>query len=154
VIVIIRHGEKPENGDNLSCKGLNRALQLPAVIKNKFGVPNFIYVPGLKMNEKTTRARMFETAMPLAVKFNLGINSKFQEEDSVGVVKDILQKQGVVLVIWEHKAISGIMHQLGVQNAPEWQSNDYNTILEVIFKNGQPILTRDSEDLNPSDNCP
>jgi len=25
-IVIIRHGEKPDNGDNLNCQGLNRAM--------------------------------------------------------------------------------------------------------------------------------
>ena len=35
-VVIIRHGEKPadksEGGDNLSCQGQNRALQLPAVL--------------------------------------------------------------------------------------------------------------------------
>jgi hypothetical protein len=44
-IIIIRHGEKPDKGDNLSCKGLNRALQLPDVIYKKFGVPERIYTP-------------------------------------------------------------------------------------------------------------
>ena len=35
-VVIIRHGEKPEEGDNLSCAGLNRALALPAVLARVF----------------------------------------------------------------------------------------------------------------------
>ena len=38
-VVIIRHGEKPadkaDGGDNLSCQGQNRALQLPAVLIKK-----------------------------------------------------------------------------------------------------------------------
>src|SRR5579863_10187493 len=67
-IVFIRHGEKPEKGSNLTCKGLNRSLQLPAVITKKFGVPDFIYVPSMKQSEKTTHARMFETVVPLAAK--------------------------------------------------------------------------------------
>ena len=44
-VVIIRHGEKPtekpsdksDGGDNLSCQGQNRALQLPAVLIKKIG---------------------------------------------------------------------------------------------------------------------
>ena len=85
-IVFIRHAEKPEKGSNLSCRGLNRSYQLPAVIKSKFGVPDHIYVPSMKMGEKTSHARMFETAIPLAVKYNLAINSKYDEKDSAGVI--------------------------------------------------------------------
>ena len=35
-VVIIRHGEKPEKpatGDNLTCQGENRVLQIPEVLK-------------------------------------------------------------------------------------------------------------------------
>jgi hypothetical protein len=40
-VVIIRHGEKPETGDNLSCQGENRALQLPAVLYKKYNIGLF-----------------------------------------------------------------------------------------------------------------
>ena len=33
-IVIIRHGEKPTEGDNLSAQGLERALALPDVLNS------------------------------------------------------------------------------------------------------------------------
>ncbi|HTB06229.1 MAG TPA: histidine phosphatase family protein [Bacteroidia bacterium] len=152
-IVIIRHGEKPEKGNNLSCKGLNRALMLPEVIHTKFGVPNFMYVPSLKMSDKTSSARMFETVVPLAVKYNLDITSKFEKSDSAGVVNDILQKQGTVLLVWEHKAITGILHSLGIANAPKWADDDYNTIYIITFVNDKPVLAKDTEGLNPSDSC-
>src|ERR1700733_6982451 len=73
-IVFIRHGEKPEKGSNLTCKGLNRSLQLPALINKKFGVPDFVYVPTLKAGEKTGHSRMFETVVPLCSKYNINID--------------------------------------------------------------------------------
>jgi hypothetical protein len=48
-VVIIRHGEKPESGDNLSCQRENRALQLPSVLYQKFSKPDYIYVPSLEI---------------------------------------------------------------------------------------------------------
>jgi len=153
-VIFIRHGEKPEKGNNLTCKGLNRSLLLPALIQSKFGIPDFVYAPSLKMTEKTTHARMFETVVPLAVKYNLDINSKFEETDSTGIANDILQKKGTVLVVWEHKAISSILHSLGIPGAPVWNGTDYDTILIVTFVNGKATLTKDTEGLNPSDNCP
>jgi hypothetical protein len=45
-IVVIRHGEKPGSHPmgQLSCKGLNRALALPAVLA-RFGKPMAIFAP-------------------------------------------------------------------------------------------------------------
>src|ERR1700760_3001048 len=65
-IILIRHGEKPENGDNLSCAGLNRSIKLPAVIKNKFGVPDYIYVPAPNTGKRTNNVRMLQTVTPLS----------------------------------------------------------------------------------------
>jgi len=153
-IVFIRHGEKPEKGGNLTCKGLNRSLMLPAVITKKFGIPDFVYAPALKMGDKTAHSRMFETAVPLAVKYNLNIDTKFEETDSSGVANDIMQKKGAILVVWEHKAINSILHALGLQYNTEWKDDDYDTIIIITFKDGKATLTTDKEGLNPSDTCP
>ena len=79
-VVIIRHGEKPadksDGGDNLSCQGQNRALQLPAVLIKKIGKPDYTYVPALKLDKNTAHSRMFQTVTPFAVKYDLTINSK------------------------------------------------------------------------------
>src|SRR5690349_3025252 len=76
-VVIIRHGEKPDNGDNLNCQGLNRATALPKVLYSKFGTANEIYVPAVNTGNKTKSARMFQTITPYAVKYNLDINSSY-----------------------------------------------------------------------------
>src|SRR6266851_2438684 len=45
-IVCIRHGEKPPGAlGQLTCRGLNRALALPAVLLAKYGSPQFIFAP-------------------------------------------------------------------------------------------------------------
>jgi hypothetical protein len=153
-IVFIRHGEKPEKGSNLTCKGLNRSLILPALITQKFGIPDFIYVPALKLGEKTGHARMFETVAPLAARYNLDIDSKFEETDSAGVASDIMQKKGTVLVVWEHKAINPILHALGLTYNTKWDGDNYDSIIIITFKDGKATLTTDKEGLNPSDTCP
>ena len=43
-VIFIRHGEKPLKGDNLTCQGVNRSLQLPEVITTKFGVPAYTFI--------------------------------------------------------------------------------------------------------------
>src|SRR5690349_5777022 len=73
-IVIIRHGEKPAKGDNLSCQGFNRSLQLPAVLNKKFKVFDYIFVPSLNEGGSTKHSRMFQTIVPYGVGHNLDIN--------------------------------------------------------------------------------
>ena len=153
-VVFIRHGEKPEKGSNLTCKGINRSLKLPALLSKKVGVPDFIYVPSLTSGVKTKHARMFETVIPLASEYNIEIDSKFEETDSSGIANDIKQKKGTVLVVWEHKAISTIVHALGVKYDTDWASDDYDSMLIITFKDGKATLTTDTEGLNPSDDCP
>ena len=153
-IIFIRHGEKPEKGGNLTCKGLNRSLLLPAMVQHKFGVPDFAYVPKLEMGDKTSHARMFETMTPTAVRFNLVVNSKFDENDYNAVATELMSKKGTILVIWEHKAISGIIHALGVTDELSWPSDDYDSIWIVSVKEGKVSFSKDSEGLKPPEDCP
>ncbi len=153
-VIIIRHGEKPVNGDNLNCQGLNRSQLLPAVIISKFGIPAFSYVPSLSTDSATKHARMFQTITPLAVKYNLIINSKFSGKDSSTLTQDIFKRYGNVLVVWDHKSIVPIIHAFGI-NDPllKWDNDDFDSIWIVTFKNGTATLTKDKEGLKPSSNC-
>jgi hypothetical protein len=153
-VVLIRHAEKPLKGDNLTCQGYNRSLKLPVVLVGKFGVPAFTYVPSLGVGEVTKHARMFETIVPLIVKYNLSINSAHLEKDTAGVAADIKLKTGVVLVAWNHKTIAAIVRALGVRDSNLlWPDDDFDTIWIVTFKNGAATLTRDKENINPVTGC-
>ena len=160
-VVIIRHGEKPgesstkqaDGGDNLSCQGQNRALQLPAVLIKKMGKPDYTYVPALNLDKNTAHSRMFQTVTPFAVKYNLSINSKYQADDFAGAANSVLKKNGTVLIVWSHSEMADLAGALGVNNPPKWSGADFDSMWIVTYASGKVELTIDQEGLNPSVNC-
>ncbi|MBC7401004.1 MAG: histidine phosphatase family protein [Mucilaginibacter sp.] len=153
-IIIIRHGEKPEKGSNLSCQGLNRALQLPELLHSRFGLPSAILVPTISTGDKTSSARMYQTIMPFAVKYGLPINSNYDEQDYKSVARDIRSRSGTVLLVWEHKAIPHLVAALGINQELHWAADDFDSIWIVTYKNGTPHLALAKEGLHPGANCP
>jgi hypothetical protein len=153
-VVLIRHAEKPKKGDNLTCQGLNRAMQLPALLHARFGVPSATYIPSMALGDSTKHCRMFQTIIPFAVKYNLTLTSKFQENDSTGIAEDILQRKGTVLVIWEHKKLVSIARALGINDDRlHWPDDDYDSIWVISFHGGKAKLTKGKEGLRPSTAC-
>lgn len=141
-------------GDQLSCAGLNRALKLPTVLVAKFGVPGSVYVPSVAGGKATKAARMMETAWPLATKYNLAINSKFEVTDIEGLTANLQKKSGTVLVVWEHNALPGIAKQLGINNKKlDWAGDDFDSIWVVTIHNGKATMTVDKENIRPAADC-
>jgi hypothetical protein len=151
-VLIIRHGEKPDDGDQLSCQGMNRALKLPAVIE-KLGRPDFAYVPALGQGARTSHARMFQTITPLAVKLNLTVNTSFGETDAAGVAADVRARTGTVLLVWEHSAIADLARQLGVASPPAWKKTDFDSVWIVTYSSGVASLAIQHEGIVPSTEC-
>lgn len=152
-VVIIRHGEKPKDGDNLSCQGQNRALQLASVLYAKLNIPDEIYVPSLKSDDSTKHSRMFQTISPFAIKYNLPINSKYESDENEKIVKSVFKKNGVVLMVWEHNAIQQLAKALGVDDAPTWADSDFDSIWIINYQNEQAKLSLEKEGINPAVNC-
>jgi hypothetical protein len=154
-VVLIRHGEKPMKGDNLTCQGLNRSLQLPDVLFARFGIPAATYIPAISLGDSTKHSRMFQTIIPFAVKYNLALTSKFGEKDSTAIAADIFARKGTVLVVWEHKGIAPIVHALGIrEDGLKWGDDDYEGIWIVSFPAGAAKLERSTEGLKPAAACP
>jgi hypothetical protein len=151
-VVIIRHGEKYAQGGNLNCKGLNRALHIPAVINKKFGRPAFIYVPTVKNGAEVSQDRMFQTATPLAVTDSVAINSQFDETDTKALANYLVTQKGLQLVVWEHDNIPKLGHHLGLDKGSlNWKGSDFDSIWIITFPNGTkhaPQLVQTTEGLN------
>ncbi len=152
-VVINRHGEKPESGNNLSCQGENRALQLVRVLSQKFNKPDFTYVPSMKLGKTTKHARMFQTVTPIAIKYNLSINSQFDAEDYEKISAHILKKAGTLLMVWRHSAIQPLAKELGVDSPPPWEDDDFDSIWIITFEEGKASLLIDKEAIDPSPEC-
>jgi len=158
-IVIIRHGEKYAAGSNLNCKGLNRALHIPAVINKQFGRPLVIYVPKIKTGAVTSEDRMFQTATPLAVTDSVAIDSQFGETKTQDLADYLKTQNGLQLVVWEHTNIPNLGQALGLgMDSLSWKGSDFDTIWIVTFPNGRnhpPKLVKSTEGLNGLPNqCP
>jgi hypothetical protein len=153
-VVILRHAEKPAEGDNLSCQGLNRALALADVLYKKFKLPDHIFVPSIKTGKTTDVARMYQTIVPFAVKHNLPIDTKFDVGSETALAQAILKKTGTLLVVWEHDRIPNLVRRLGIKEpALKWKGTDYDSIWIVTFKKGKARLNFDKENLAPPGDC-
>lgn len=154
MVIIIRHAEKPADGDNLSCAGFNRSIQLASVIKSKFGIPNYLFAPAIKNSTEVKRSRSFQTLLPLSVKYNLKINTSYDVDDTKSLAENILKKKGVVLICWEHNKIQDLLALLGVSaKHMVWKGDDYDSILKLNFSGRQVMLTPDKQNIIPSGNC-
>ncbi|MDQ2769939.1 MAG: histidine phosphatase family protein [Bacteroidota bacterium] len=157
-VVIIRHGEKPIDGDNLSHMGLARAMALPEVLNQVMPCPpDFTYVPCIGTDkDETTRVRMMQTVLPYAVLHNLTINSDFAPDEIKGLVKQLRRRRGTVLLVWEHHNIVKIAEALGIKEPQQWPDDDYDSIWTITFGRGNPkgkakdpVLTKSKEHINP-----
>jgi len=154
-IILIRHAEKPGNGDNLNCQGLNRSLALPAVLFKKFGRPEKVYIPTIATGSVTKHVRMLQTVSPFVIKYGLSLNSAFDVNDAKGVATSLIRDNGTILIVWEHQELVPIISYLGVDTKKiKWPPDDFDTIWIVTFKKGRAIFTTDKESLSPRYDCP
>ncbi len=51
------------------------------MIYQKFNKPDYTFVLSLGLDKSTKHARMFQTVTPFAIKYNLTINSQYEEID-------------------------------------------------------------------------
>ena len=154
-VVIIRHGEKPTDGDNLCPKGLDRANKLDPVLLKIAGVPDYTYIPEVNTGKTTRSVRMLQTITPFAVAHNLTLNSSFKNDQIKEIAADIMKKEGVVLVVWEHSSIPDLANELGVKGKLKWKDEDYDSIwiLEFKGKKFNPEMTIEHQKINPRGNC-
>jgi hypothetical protein len=147
-IVLIRHGEKPDEGlGQLNCQGLNRALALPTVIAKTFGRPGAIFAPNPSQQKDDYGAsydyvRPLATIEPTAIFFRLPVNASFGFSDIDGVRAAIEQpdyRNAVVLVAWEHTSIEVIARALLAAHGgdpalvPKWHKDDFDSIYVVTL---------------------
>ena len=165
-IVFMRHGEKPSGGyGQITCQGLNRALQLPDVLLAKFGKPNYIYAPNptVKISDPAGSfyyLRPLATIEPTAVRVGVNVWTRYGYNDIVSLQSSLInatKANSTIFVAWEHaylqKTVQNIMNAYGGRAVvPAWVSGDYDTLLVVnVDYTGSTITARfhtDREGLN------
>jgi hypothetical protein len=173
-LVFVRHAEKPPTGlGQLSCKGLNRSLALPAVIAAKYGKPDAIYAPdpGERKDDGGQPyyyVRPLATIEPTAIQFGLPVQTPYGYSQIAalgGALIDPKWRDRTVLVAWEHREIEELVRQIvgahggNASDVPQWQSADFDSIyvVRIDWSGDTPraSFSHEREDLNGrADDCP
>lgn len=173
-LVFVRHGEKPAEGlGQLNCKGLNRALALPAVIAAKYGKPDAIYAPDPGEQKKDSGetyyyVRPLATVEPTAIQFGLPIRTPYGYTQTGALEKALLDpawRNRTVLVGWEHHEIETLVRKIVAEHGgqasdvPKWKSADFDSIyvVRIDWSGATPSarFSHDHEGLDGKSNeCP
>jgi len=174
-IVVLRHGEKPPQGlGSLTCKGLNRALKLPAFFAANFARPDYIFAPNpsVRVTEVHGDGNRYDYVRPLltigptAIQLGVPINTQIAYNDPGLLAKTLLEPQyhgATVFVAWEHAMIVEftkiLLGQFGdASKIPEWGNSDYETVFVFTIGWSEPNSLKfdvRSENLGPiGDRCP
>ncbi|KAI9711868.1 MAG: hypothetical protein M1820_002013 [Bogoriella megaspora] len=147
-VYLIRHGEKPDDGDGLSAQGEQRAQCLRTV----FGTAsqyNIGHIMAQTPQSDGSQQRPYDTVTALADDLGLTVDTSCQrdDQDCVADVVDAYDGPGNILICWEHDALHDIVKALGDKKAPDYDGDDF----DVIWTDPSPykdIVSKTSE------NCP
>jgi hypothetical protein len=161
-IVFFRHAEKPASGlGQLTCQGLNRALQLPDVLFARFGKPDWAYAPNpnVKIDDATGSyyyVRPLTTIEPTAIRAGLSVNTKYGYSEISGLQSLLItpsKANSTIYVSWEHqylvKIVQSIMNAYGRGvTVPAWVTGDYDSlyVVHVNYSSSGSISARFEHD--------
>jgi hypothetical protein len=157
-IMVIRHAEKHDDigviagvtvegrpdPEDLTVRGWQRAGALIALFLPPEGVfvdrnlanPDAIFASGIGPHSKSQRPQ--NTVAPLAAKLGLQLNTNHLKGEEVKLAADVLGRNGVVLIAWEHEAIPLIGNSILGNNTScpqSWPENRFDLVW-VFDQNG------------------
>ncbi|KAF8952582.1 hypothetical protein BGZ46_003436 [Entomortierella lignicola] len=129
-VYLIRHGEKPSNGNvRLSSDGEKRAQCLRKVFGSSSDY-NIGYIMAQAYKSDGSRERPYLTVKPLAKDLGLKVDTSCGRDDHKCVKKAVkkFHGSGNILICWEHAALTNIVESLGDSNAPTYPHDDFGLI--------------------------
>ncbi|MBC7457393.1 MAG: histidine phosphatase family protein [Bdellovibrionaceae bacterium] len=158
-IILIRHGEKPDVGDELSSQGWERAKALPDLFKRaefkQYGDPVALYA--MNKNGQQGSVRAIQTLKYLSDVFKVSINTNYTRDEVSNLIDDIKKNHKydgkMIVVCWEHKVLINIAIGLGVKQSLSWPPDQFDRTWILDFNSaGQFKTFRDlPQKLLPSD---
>ena len=149
-IIVIRHGEKPSDPEelHLSSAGKKRAKALVAYVKKtpeltQHGLPAALFATETTKNGHGQRTA--ETLQPLAKELKLPIQAPWKSDEASNLAQAILRNEDykgkTVLICWTHEHIPILIKALGIDPAPpKLGDNVYDRVYLIDYGNGKPCL--------------
>jgi hypothetical protein len=175
-LVIFRHGEKPPKGlGQLTCRGLNRSLALPGVLRAKFGRPDYLFAPNPSVQVhdglfgEYSYVRPLATIEPTAIGLGMNVNAQIGFDQIQQLENELTSAKyasSTVFVAWEHvyeeRFARHLLRNFGgdPEQVPGWSNSEYDMIYVIrLTRSGGHTTVAfavDHEGLNDklSDDCP
>ena len=153
-ILMIRHGEKPISGDDLSPRGWDRARALPSLFSHRFARPVGLFAQGPDAGARSNRA--VETLQFLGQDFGLAVNP-YGRDEYQNMVQEVMTNSAYdgkfVVVCWQHAVLSNIAQAFGVNSVPNYPKNAFDRAWLITFdrSGGQPTFNDLPQQLLPGD---
>ncbi len=141
-ILLIRHGEKPDQGNELSQQGWLRAKALPNLFLKRtdfstYGLPAVFYA--MSPSKLGGSVRAIQTVKFASEQFHVPVETRFTRDQVSELVANIKNDQSLngkmIVICWEHKVLLDIAAQLGVKQNLSWPSEQYDRVWNLTFDN-------------------
>lgn len=149
-IIVIRHGEKPDDPEalHLSKEGVARSKALVAFFTKDKHVARFGSLDILIASHPTHKGhgqRPRETLVPVASKLKLEIDTPFESKDYARLAQvlftDARYQGKIVVICWVHEHLPALAGALGVTpEPPKWKDSDYDTAYVITYPEGKAHL--------------
>ena len=155
-VLIVRHGEKPLTGDNLTPAGQARAQAYVSYFQNYSLDSEPLQIHHLfAATSSNTSRRPFLTLEPLAKILSLEIDAKYDDKNPATLVKFLHETSGFentnILISWRHSGILELADALGVEahklpSSANWVSKPwppcvFGWVLQICFNEHGEINT-------------
>ncbi|MBS0625919.1 MAG: histidine phosphatase family protein [Verrucomicrobia bacterium] len=146
-VILIRHAEKPAQGNYLSLKGRQRAAALvpsflgsPLLLQN--GQPAAIYA--MKPTATDPSVRSVQTVLVLAEELDLPLHNQFALGQIEPLVQEIMSSEDyegkTVLICWPHTELPQIASLFGAKEIPKrWSEDTYDRFWVLSFSDSGAV---------------
>jgi hypothetical protein len=163
VILIIRHGEKPDSGRGLTPQGQQRALAYVRyfqdyVIDSKQRPPDYLVATADSAGSERERL----TIEPLSHALKLPIDSRYSDDEFAALAASLQSHPSgkTILICWHHGEIPTLLQALGANPDVllpngKWPGSVFDWVIELRYDGNARLIPRKarrvSEHLMPGD---
>ena len=153
-VIIIRHAEKPKEGNCLALQGLERAAALGYFFSGTplYNNPPPSFVFAALGKKKTSSIRSFQTCTAIAEHLKLPVDSTYTPHKTSEIARAILNNpkydNATILICWEHQKIDELVEALGGPNPGKWPGDVFDQVYMLTFdEKGHPTFSKQLQKL-------